>query len=65
MATGVVKSYNVHHSYGFITPDGGGPEVMVYADSIQDGGALEEGQAVEYDLTSQEGRPVAEHVRRR
>ncbi|AUG81006.1 Putative cold shock protein [Kitasatospora sp. MMS16-BH015] len=65
MATGVVKSYNVHHGYGVITPDDGGPEVKVYFDSIQGEGARElaEGQKVEYDLTEQEGRAVAEHVR--
>ncbi|WP_441249076.1 cold shock domain-containing protein [Kitasatospora sp. McL0602] len=65
MATGVVKTYNVHHSYGVITPDDGGPELTVYFDSIEGGEqrVLAEGQKVAYDPTEQEGRPVAEHVR--
>lgn len=65
MATGTVKSYNVHHAYGAITPDDGGPELTVYFDSIVGEGerVLTEGQKVEYDPTEQEGRPVAERVR--
>ncbi|MGW6916058.1 cold-shock protein [Kitasatospora sp. NPDC054939] len=67
MATGTVKAYHADHGYGTIAPDGGGPELTVYFDSIvadADGGRLlTEGQRVEYDETEQELRPVAERVR--
>ncbi|MFI5529825.1 cold-shock protein [Kitasatospora sp. NPDC051853] len=65
MATGSVKSYNMHHGYGFITPDDGSPELTVYHDSIlaPEPHELTAGQHVEYDATIQEFRPVAERVR--
>jgi len=66
MATGTVKMFNIHHGYGVITPDDGGPELKVYFDSIVGAADREllEGEKVEYDPTVQEERPVAEHVRR-
>ncbi|MFB6889528.1 cold-shock protein [Kitasatospora sp. NPDC056327] len=68
MATGTVQSYHANHGYGLITPDDDGPPLYVYYDSIlaPDGGdrTLAEGQRVEYDATVQEGRAVAERVRR-
>ncbi|MFJ1751383.1 cold-shock protein [Kitasatospora sp. NPDC088134] len=67
MQTGTVKWFNIHHAYGYITPDGGGPEVAVYYDSVladtEDGHILHQGQRVRYDETVQEYRPVAERVR--
>ncbi|MFJ5229807.1 cold-shock protein [Kitasatospora sp. NPDC088391] len=66
MQTGTVKWFNIHHAYGYITPDGGGPEVAVYYDSVladtEDGRILHQGQRVRYDETVQEYRPVAERV---
>ncbi|MER5349773.1 cold shock domain-containing protein [Kitasatospora sp. NPDC002551] len=68
MATGTVQSYHADHGYGLITPDDDGPPLYVYYDSIltSAGGdrRLAEGERVEYDPTEQEGRPVAERVRR-
>ncbi|MEV6976126.1 cold shock domain-containing protein [Kitasatospora sp. NPDC093806] len=68
MATGTVQSYHANHGYGLITPDEDGPALYVYFDSIvaADGGdrTLVEGQRVAYDPTEQEGRRVAERVRR-
>ncbi|MFD9127386.1 cold-shock protein [Kitasatospora sp. NPDC059571] len=65
MATGTVRAYHSNHGYGYITPDDGGPELTVYYDSIVDapGHVLSDGQKVEYDLTVQEFREVAERVR--
>ncbi|MFB7950119.1 cold-shock protein [Kitasatospora phosalacinea] len=67
METGTVKWFDAHHAYGYITPDGGGPDVAVYYDSVvADTDAhrfLHQGQRVRYDGTVQEFRPVAEHVR--
>ncbi|MFD7416179.1 cold-shock protein [Kitasatospora purpeofusca] len=68
MATGIVQSYQADHGYGLITPDDDGPALYVYYDSIVPaaGGdrTLVEGQRVEFDPTEQEGRRVAERVRR-
>ncbi|WP_354643295.1 cold-shock protein [Kitasatospora camelliae] len=64
MSTGTVKWFNIHHAYGYITPDHGGPELAVYYDSIVgEDHLLHEGQRVEYEETQQEFRAVAEHVR--
>jgi len=65
MSIGTVKWFNIHHAYGYITPDAGGPELAVYYDSISgtEDHMLHQGQRVEYDETVQEFRPVAEHVR--
>jgi cold shock protein len=43
--------------YGFIQPESGN-DVFVHVSAIQEGGWLEEGQAVEFDIT--EGRKGAQ-----
>jgi cold shock protein len=66
MATGTIKAWHADHGYGTIVPDGGGPELTVYYDSLLIQGAdrpLPVGQKVEYEETVQEDRPVAEKVR--
>ncbi|MEV4555379.1 cold shock domain-containing protein [Kitasatospora sp. NPDC049285] len=66
METGTVKWFNIHHAYGYITPDSGGPEVAVYYDSVladSEDRILHQGQRVQYQETVQEFRPVAEQVR--
>ncbi|GAA2106376.1 cold-shock protein [Kitasatospora saccharophila] len=67
METGTVKWFDPHHGYGYITPDGGGPDLAVYYDSVladtDDHRFLHQGQRVRYDGTVQELRPVAERVR--
>ncbi|MER7703172.1 cold shock domain-containing protein [Kitasatospora sp. NPDC097605] len=68
MATGTVQSYHVNLGYGLITPDDDGRPLYVYDDSILTAAGadrvLAEGQRVEFDPTEQEGRRVAERVRR-
>lgn len=66
MATGIITSWHADHGYGTIAPDGGGPELTVYYDSLLIPGVdrpLPKGQRVEYEATIQEDRPVAEKVR--
>lgn len=67
MATGTVKWFNNEKGYGFIARDGG-PDVFVHHSAIQMTGfkTLQEGQAVEFEITAgpkgdqaQDVRPVA------
>ena len=52
MAKGKVKWFNNQKGYGFITPENGADE-FVHHTAIQGEGykSLEEGQAVEFDVT--------------
>ena len=52
MATGTVKWFNAEKGYGFISREGG-PDVFVHYSAIQGSGyrSLEEGQAVEFEVT--------------
>ena len=61
-STGTVKFFNSQKGFGFITPDSGGKDLFVHANSI-DGESLNEGQKVEY--SEEEGRkgPEAKNVR--
>ena len=51
MATGSVKWFNGEKGFGFITQDGGGPDVFVHFSAISGSGYrnLEEGQKVEFE----------------
>jgi CspA family cold shock protein len=62
--TGVVKWYNADKGYGFISQDGGGPDVFVHFSAIQGNGyrRLEEGQRVSFDVTQGPKGPQADMV---
>ena len=62
MAVGTVKWFNVNKGYGFIKPESGN-DVFVHVSAIQGDGALEEGQAVEFDVTQGQKGPQAANVR--
>jgi CspA family cold shock protein len=53
MATGIVKWFNGEKGFGFITQDGGGPDVFVHFSAIAGNGFrnLDEGQKVDYQTT--------------
>ena len=64
MAHGAVKWFNAEKGFGFITPDGGGPDVFVHFSAIQGGGyrSLEENQQVSYTVTQGTKGPQASDV---
>jgi cold shock protein len=64
LATGTVKWFNAEKGYGFISREGGS-DVFVHFSAIQGAGyrSLEEGQAVEFEVTSGPKGDQAQDVR--
>lgn len=64
MTVGTVKWFNADKGYGFISPESG-PDVFVHFSAIQSTGyrSLDEGQAVEFDITDGPKGPQAVNVR--
>ncbi len=64
MVTGKVKWFNDAKGYGFIQQDNGGPDVFVHFSAIKADGfkTLREGQAVEFEITSDAKGPRAANV---
>lgn len=52
MATGTVKWFNGQKGFGFIQPEGGGPDVFVHISAVERAGmhSLNEGQKVSYEI---------------
>ena len=65
MTQGTVKWFNGEKGFGFIAPADGSPDVFVHYSAIQGQGykSLDEGQAVEFDVTQGQKGPQAENVR--
>jgi cold shock protein len=65
MATGTVKWFNAEKGFGFIAPDGGGPDVFAHYSAIQAQGyrELTDGQQVEFDVTQGQKGPQAANIR--
>src|SRR5215204_2312642 len=64
MTVGTVKWFNAEKGYGFIAPESG-EDLFVHFSAIQSAGyrSLDEGQAVEFDVTSGPKGPQAANVR--
>jgi len=64
MPQGSVKWFNSEKGFGFLAPDGGGPDVFVHYSAIQSDGyrSLNEEQRVEFDITEGQKGPQAANV---
>jgi CspA family cold shock protein len=64
MAKGTIKWFNAGKGFGFITQAEGGPDVFVHFSAITGEGykSLDEGQAVEYEVTQGPKGPQASNV---
>ena len=65
MALGTVKWFNAEKGFGFINPDGDGPDVFVHHSAIQTDGfrELHEEQRVEFDIGPGRKGDEAQNVR--
>ena len=65
MAVGTVKWFNADKGFGFITPDGGGPDLFAHFSAISSSGfrSLDEDQRVEFDITQGAKGPQAANIR--
>ena len=65
MATGTVKWFNATKGYGFIQPQAGGKDVFVHISAVERAGlsTLNEGQIVQYEVTSDRGKESADRLK--
>jgi cold shock protein len=65
MAQGTVKWFNSEKGFGFIQPDGEGPDIFVHFSAITGSGyrSLEENQRVEFDIEQGQKGPQAANLR--
>lgn len=68
MAIGTVKWFNAQKGYGFIQPEGGGPDVFVHVSAVERAGmaSLQEGQKISYEeqRDPKRGKTSAENLKR-
>jgi len=64
VAQGTVKWFNAEKGFGFISVDGGGPDVFVHFSSIAMDGykSLDEGQSVQFEIVQGQKGPQADNV---
>jgi len=67
MPTGTVKWFNPQKGYGFVAPDGGGPDAFVHISAVERAGlaGLNEGQKIQYDVVAnpRSGKASAENLK--
>jgi|TARA_B110000285_G_scaffold41309_1_gene45428 CspA family cold shock protein len=64
MTTGKVKWFDAKKGFGFITPDDGGKDAFLHVSALETAGisAINDGQAVTYELTEQRGKQAASEI---
>jgi CspA family cold shock protein len=65
MPTGKVKWFDSRKGFGFIQPDGGGPDMFVHISDVQRAGlsTLNEGQRVSFDIAQDRGKTHAANLK--
>lgn len=65
MSKGTVKWFNERKGFGFITPDDGGEDLFIHHSNIVAQGfrSLQDGQAVEFEVSQGRKGPEATNVR--
>jgi CspA family cold shock protein len=65
MPTGKVKWFNSQKGFGFIQPDGGGPDVFVHISAVERAGlsGLNEGQQVTFEIATERGKTNAANLK--
>ena len=65
MAQGTVKWFNMQKGFGFIAPEGGGPDVFVHMSAVESSGmrTLNEGQKVSFDIANERGKNAAVNLK--
>ncbi len=65
MANGTVKWFNATKGYGFIAPADGSKDVFVHITALQQAGinSLRDGQSVEFELTTHNGKQSATNLK--
>jgi CspA family cold shock protein len=67
MPEGTVKWFNPTKGFGFIQPDGGGPDIFVHISAVERAGlrTLNEGQKISYEeqRDPKRGKTSAENLR--
>jgi len=65
MANGTVKWFNTTKGFGFIMPQGGGPDVFVHITAVQAAGlrGLNDGQEVSYEVVMERGKAAATNLK--
>jgi len=68
MPMGTVKFFNSSKGFGFIAPEGGGPDVFVHISELERSGldTLNEGEKVSFEskMDPKKGKPNAVNVKR-
>ena len=64
MSNGKIKWFNPAKGYGFIENDGGGKDVFVHINALEDSGidTLNEGDAVSFDIGENRGKENAINI---
>ena len=64
MVTGKVKWFDAKKGFGFVTPDEGDKDVFLHVSALQAANiqSVNDGQAVEYELTEQRGKMAVSNI---